>query len=495
MVFVVNSVEYSPKDFHEQFSNYLPRLIQVTKGYYGEEQIKTYERGQVLFIRRAGSQERVVASVLHGPLSLTHRLLSIPLDYNAQFCFVSAKKGNKRYSLRRVLSKRRLPIDVIFIPEMTSNDSESFTPMRLINSDDKLVLRLTHTYQDTFLLGHNLSEDKVTSAIQQIPLFLTDLRMSLIVGREGYEQTEWSNYIHSLNEICNNQIQCDNYFGNPDIALYAKEDGDFDATVQVPQVYCTLHDCLNEINVYQTLTGSKPEKRRPDENCDTYEVIASCTREQAPSCSEDTKPKIPPKPQYKSKSMHRSRSADDSAKSGGALPGIPPRRGTCVTRTNKVKGQTSLLGLFKKHHDHDDTGETSSELKGVYEDISETSRDNMSSPSRLVSQSSFSAKTDPEDVNAPVLPARNINPRGKNIRNKPATTNAKKDLQKMNVADVGVLLQKLKLEKYASVFEKQWIDGAILSELTADILHTDCGMTKLEAVRLMTYVEKGHIPG
>lgn len=348
--------------------------------------------------------------------------------------------------------------------------------------------------------------------------------MSLIVGREGYEQTEWSNYIHSLNEICNNQIHCDNYFGNPgkidsnpflsesnfintfkkgkisvnfsvfsaDIALYTKEDGGFDATVQVPQVYCTLHDCLNETNVYQTLTGSKLEKRRPDENSDTYEVISSCTREQAPSCSEDTKPKIPPKPRHKSKSMHRSRSADDSAKSGGAVPGIPPRRGTCVTRTNKVKGQTSLLGLFKKHND---TGKTSSELKDVYEDISETSRDNMSSPSRLFSQSSFSAKTDPEDVNAPVLPARNINPRGKNIPHKPAILDVKKDLQKMNVADIGALLKKLRLEKYASVFEKQWIDGAILSELTADILHTDCKMTKLEAVRLMTYVGKGHIPG
>lgn len=46
---------------------------------------------------------------------------------------------------------------------MTSNDSESFTPMRLINSDDKLVLRLTHTYQDTFLLGHNLSEGVIAS--------------------------------------------------------------------------------------------------------------------------------------------------------------------------------------------------------------------------------------------------------------------------------------------------------------------------------------------
>lgn len=494
MEFVVDSVEYSPKDFHEQFSNFLPRLVQVTKGYYGEEQIKTYERGQVLFIRRSGSQERVVASVLQGPLSLTHRLLSIPIDYNAQFCFVSAKKGNKRYNLRRVLSKRRLPIDVIFIPDMTSNDPESFTLMRLISGDERLVLRLTHTYQDTFLLGHNLSQDKVTSAIQQLPLFLTDLRMSLIVGRKGYEPTEWSNYIHSLNDICINQIQCDNYFGNPDIALYAKDDGDFDATVQVPQVYCTLHDCLNETNMYQTITGSKPEKSRSEENCDTYEVIASCARDKPPSCSANTKPKIPPKPQYKSKSMHRSRSADDSAKDGGAPPGIPPRRGSCVTLSDKVKGQISLLGFSKKHYD---LGE--SDLKNVYEDISETSRDNSASTSRLISQSSLSAKseTDLEEVtlSTPMLPPRNINPRGKNIRNKPATADARKDLQKMTIADVGALLQKLKLEQYVSVFEKQWIDGAILSELTADILHSDCGMKKVEAVRLMTYVEKGHIPG
>lgn len=65
----------------------------------------------------------------------------------------------------------------------------------------------------------------------------------------------------------------------------------------------------------------------------------------------------------------------------------------------------------------------------------------------------------------------------------------------MNVVDVGVLLQKLRFEKYVFVFEKQWIDGVILSELIVDIFYMDCGMIKLEVVRLMIYVEKGYIFG
>ena len=47
--FIVDKVEYSPKGFLESFSKHLPRLVKVTKGYYGEEQIKTFEIGQVIY--------------------------------------------------------------------------------------------------------------------------------------------------------------------------------------------------------------------------------------------------------------------------------------------------------------------------------------------------------------------------------------------------------------------------------------------------------------
>ena len=45
--FTVGKEEYSPQDFFDQFSHQLPKLVKVTKGYYGEEQIKTFEIGQV----------------------------------------------------------------------------------------------------------------------------------------------------------------------------------------------------------------------------------------------------------------------------------------------------------------------------------------------------------------------------------------------------------------------------------------------------------------
>ena len=47
--FIVDKVEYSPKGFLESFLKHLPRLVKVTKGYYGEEQIKTFEIGQVIY--------------------------------------------------------------------------------------------------------------------------------------------------------------------------------------------------------------------------------------------------------------------------------------------------------------------------------------------------------------------------------------------------------------------------------------------------------------
>ena len=44
---------------------------------------------------------------------------------------------------------------------MATGDVNSSAPASLLNDNDNLVLRLTHKYQDTFLLGHILSEGAV----------------------------------------------------------------------------------------------------------------------------------------------------------------------------------------------------------------------------------------------------------------------------------------------------------------------------------------------
>lgn len=76
--------------------------------------------------------------------------------------------------------------------------------------------------------------------------------------------------------------------------------------------------------------GLKLEKCCLDENCDMYEVIVLCIREQVLFCFEDIKLKILFKFQYKFKLMYWLRFVDDLVKSGGVFFGIFLRRGICV---------------------------------------------------------------------------------------------------------------------------------------------------------------------
>lgn len=69
-------------------------------------------------------------------------------------CLKHFVSGNKKYSLRRVLSKRKLPTEVVFNPDVTSDLTAS---VNLLHTD-KLILQLNRSYQDVFLLGHNLTE-------------------------------------------------------------------------------------------------------------------------------------------------------------------------------------------------------------------------------------------------------------------------------------------------------------------------------------------------
>ncbi|XP_061188308.1 uncharacterized protein LOC133196428 [Saccostrea echinata] len=460
--FLVDKVEYSPKAFYDSFSNHLPRLVQVTRGYYGEEQVETYERGQKLFIRRFGSQERIVATVLKGPRSLTQKKISIPVDYNATFCLFSNKKGGtcKKYKLHRVLSKNndKLPIDVLFIPDMSPELTGSNW---LTSTTEQLVLRLTRRYRDTFLLGHDLRGDRVTSIIQKLPLYLTEMRISLVVGRTGYEKQEWDSYIHNLSEICDTQINCDSYFGNPDIALYDNDSEDFDATVRVPNVYCTLYDCLSETNVYQTLHGLKPDSSRTEEKCDTYDVISNCVREKVP-------PVIPPKPNIKkplpsSKEQTAQKTVANVSNEDDVKPFVPQRSDTASK--GKVKRHTSTSTKVKSTtHLHD----------VIEEEVGTTPKS--------------------EETTTPKLPPRGGDGIGNNVRSNLCVENARKNVNEMDIKEVGDMLKKLGLEKYVPIFKEKWIDGAILSELSIDILHKECSMSKIEAVRLMSYVQKGHVP-
>jgi hypothetical protein len=68
------------------------------------------------------------------------------------------------------------------------------------------------------------------------------------------------------------------------------------------------------------------------------------------------------------------------------------------------------------------------------------------------------------------------------------------DVSDKSIVDITNILDKLNLSKYSEKFTEDMVDGMTLTGFTADELKNEYGMRHAEAVRLMNYVRRGHIP-
>ncbi|XP_046564230.1 uncharacterized protein LOC124273062 [Haliotis rubra] len=64
----------------------------------------------------------------------------------------------------------------------------------------------------------------------------------------------------------------------------------------------------------------------------------------------------------------------------------------------------------------------------------------------------------------------------------------------LSIAELGKKMKELKLEKHIAAFKKQLIDGTIALELTKEILQNDFGFSAVDAIKMMGYIQSGHIP-
>ena len=62
------------------------------------------------------------------------------------------------------------------------------------------------------------------------------------------------------------------------------------------------------------------------------------------------------------------------------------------------------------------------------------------------------------------------------------------------IKDIGEVLRQLNMSGYVQSFRDAAIDGLILSGLTKDILISEFDMKQFEAIKLMNFVKRGHIP-
>lgn len=67
-------------------------------------------------------------------------------------------------------------------------------------------------------------------------------------------------------------------------------------------------------------------------------------------------------------------------------------------------------------------------------------------------------------------------------------------IEEKSIQDIVHVLSLLRLNKYAERFQEEMVDGEILAGLSVEDLQSEFGFSKLEALRLYRYIEKGHVP-
>ncbi|KAK3584629.1 hypothetical protein CHS0354_003912 [Potamilus streckersoni] len=217
MLFESDKVSYRVSEFFEKFKGELPKIVMVAQGFHGDIITDTFDREQVIRVHTHSRQWRVVAVTLEE----TNRKLghySIPVDYRLKFCVKkgSAWKENKCFTLREIIEKNKLPVEVQFAKE------ENVTVgSRSMNTSRFPALRLTHTFEETYLLGNFINSGVMDPRYVPIPLYLKDLRLSLITGIKGRSREHWKSFQDDLTSIANTALRYDLNYGKEDIAIYA----------------------------------------------------------------------------------------------------------------------------------------------------------------------------------------------------------------------------------------------------------------------------------
>ena len=69
-----------------------------------------------------------------------------------------------------------------------------------------------------------------------------------------------------------------------------------------------------------------------------------------------------------------------------------------------------------------------------------------------------------------------------------------KEEKYLSIEEIGSVLRQLNLEKHVETFANEKVDSVILKDFDENILKEEFGFTRLETIRLMKYINTGHIP-
>lgn len=438
--------------FHKN-KNRLPQLCVITGGIYGETKFDDFASDQVIRFQRYIHQKRVKMK-----RTGTDQCITVPMDTDLKFKVIKGRNNiGPEESLKSIMRSHSLPV----LLDVPSNfPSDVFGPV----TRQYVQLLAEEEISQPYLQGFCVTDEVIDVGSAVTILVIPEFTVAIIDGFSDRPKDKFTEHVRIMEDLAKKSK--------------AKfKDDDVDKGIRVVEqkkleIPKAESDSDNEYDYIEPPPLPKPRmKSTPSEDA---QPKASGPMETA--CNKEP----PPLPKHRKPSCGDTQTIQDRP-----LPAIP----SPVDYASTVSSAALKAGKKQKHdrpYENDKVHEVNPMIKEKVEPIYEPdiyggdSGDDSSGKNVAHAPGMAGSSEAPEtQTTAGVADDHEADVLG---------------IKEKNIHEIVDILRQLKLVKYCEMFEEDMIDGMTLKGFNEEDLKRDYGMRHAEAVRLMNYVRRGHIP-
>ncbi|XP_041034167.1 uncharacterized protein LOC121271973 isoform X1 [Carcharodon carcharias] len=267
--------EYGLKEFLRKFRTSLSKVVKVTEGYLGRQEVDTLSASTILRIHCLYSQKRAIVECKNGSI------LSIPVTLESMMFNVADQKHKTGpFTMKEVLLYFNLPVTV------TSTNDLTYREMNNPGSKEQQLKQLIvkRTYEQEFLLGHPINDSGklLIRYPTVIPMYMKEIKLVIAEGINSKDETEWKTLCDCYDKVVKDIGNLDHFIFT-DITLLDKDKLD-----QYTGEYAEIEPIYIDLNPQNP--GYKYQVKQPRQS------LAEAPNDNLVQSHGENKPQIPPKP-------------------------------------------------------------------------------------------------------------------------------------------------------------------------------------------------------
>ncbi|XP_021429205.1 GRB2-associated and regulator of MAPK protein 2 isoform X3 [Oncorhynchus mykiss] len=180
--------EYNLGEFAEKFKDSFPKIINVTVGFLGQQELDSISSSTHIMVHSLLCQQRAVFESKHG------KVLSLPVTISTVGFYIirNDRREGPPISLQAILESNPLPVII-----------QPITPLVLpwLSGGHRLdTLTITRTYEEQLLIGFPFSSKGILSRHTPLvlPMYMKEVRIALAEGLEGLDQGQFEDACATL---------------------------------------------------------------------------------------------------------------------------------------------------------------------------------------------------------------------------------------------------------------------------------------------------------